>query len=208
MPSQLRYSVLFALVLLAGTATASAQTDPGAWRRGTTLNIFGGLAATSKDRAPLLGGALGWEISPRIGVEASGAWVEWGHKAHGFDAAIRALVPLRSSRSVAPFLAAGIGLHRASFQTEDRRIPEFYRRRIDEQPGAFGLTTTFTDPSLVFGGGVNVFLSRQIAVRPEVDATIVMRDSRTRVMPTARIHLAYHFEDHPITSERVVSGRD
>jgi hypothetical protein len=41
------------------------------------------------------------------------------------------------------------------------------------------VSATFTDPSLAFGGGVNVFVSRQIAVRPEVDATIVMRDRRT-----------------------------
>jgi hypothetical protein len=207
MPAQLRYVVSFSIALLAAT-TASAQTDPMVWRRGTTLNVFGGLAAVSNGRAPLVGGALGWEITPRIGVEASGAWLEWGHGAHSFDAAMRALVPLRPSRSIAPFLAAGVGLHRASFQSEDRRVPEFYRRRIDEQPGAFGVTTTFTDPSLVFGGGVNVFLSRQIAIRPEVDATIVMRDSRTRVVPTARIHLAYHFEDHPITSDRAATGRD
>jgi hypothetical protein len=208
MPSRIRHGVLFAFALFAAAASASAQADPTTWRRGTTLNVFGGLAATRNDRAPLVGGALGWEITPRIGVEASGAWLGWGHEAHSFDAAIRALVPLRTSRSIAPFLAAGAGLHRTWFQVADPRVPQFYRRRIEERPGALGAAATFTDPTLVFGGGINVFLTRQIAVRPEVDATIVMRDSRTRVMPTVRVHFAYHFEDHPITSQRAVARRD
>jgi hypothetical protein len=207
MATRTRHGVLFAFALCAAATTASAQTDPTTWRRGTTLNVFGGLSATSDDRAPLVGGALGWEITPRIGVEASGSWLEWGHRAHSFDAAMRALVPLRRSRSIAPFVAAGVGLHRAWFQVADPRVPEFYRRRIEERPDAFGVTAAFTDPSLVVGGGVNVFLSRQIAVRPEVDATIVRRNSQTRVMPTVRVHLAYHFEDHPITSDRGVTRR-
>jgi hypothetical protein len=121
---------------------------------------------------------------------------------------MRALGPLRTSRSVDPFLSAGAGLHRAWFQVADPLMPAFYRRRVDERPAAVGVSATFTDPSLVFGGGVRVFLSRQISIRPEVDATVVMRDSRTRVMPTVQVHVAYHFEDHPITSTRSTSGRD
>jgi len=204
MTSRLSSGVAFVLVLL--STTASAQTDPTTWRRGTTLNLFGGFTGDSTDQAPVAGAAFGWEVTPRFGVEASGSWLEWGHEAHGFDAAMRALVPLRLSRSIAPFAAAGVGLHRAWFQVADPQMPEFYRRRIEEQPDAFGVTATFTDPSLVVGGGVNLFLSRQVAVRPEVDATIIMRDGQTRVLPTVRIHLAYHFEDHPITSTPVVTG--
>jgi hypothetical protein len=207
MSRRLPSGVVLGFALLTAVTTASAQTDPSTWRRGTTLNVFGGLVGTSSDQAPLAGAAFGWEIAPRIGVEASGAWLEWGHEAHGFSAAVRALVPLRPSRSVAPFISAGAGLHRASFQVDDADMPAFYRRRIDERPEAFGVSATFTDPSLAFGGGVNVFVSRQIAVRPEVDATIVMRDRRTRVMPTVRVHLAYHFEDHPTTATRTVGRR-
>ncbi len=206
MPCRLRCGLAFALAFL-GVATASAQTDPATWRRGTTLNVFGGLAASSNDRAPLAGAAFGWEITPRIGVEASGAWLGWGHEAHGFSAAMRAIVPIRPSRSVAPFLSAGVGLHRAWFRIADPEMPEFYRRRVDERPEAFGDSATFTDPSLVFGGGVNVFVSRQIAIRPELDATLVMHDRRTRVIPTVQVHLAYHFEDHPTASARAARTR-
>ena len=208
MPFHFRHGVLVAITLFTAAVSASAQTDPTVWRRGTTLNVFSGLSATSDDRAPLVGGALGWEITPRIGVEANGSWLEWGHHAHSFEAAIRALAPLRRSRSIAPFVAAGVGLHRTWFQVADPRVPTFYRRRLEGQSDPLGVTATFTDPSLVAGGGVNIFLSRQIAVRPEVDATIIMRDARTRVLPTVRVHLAYHFEDHPITSTRATSHRE
>jgi hypothetical protein len=200
---------VIAAVLLSG-ATAWAQApqvdpprvDPDTWRRGTTLNVFGGLTAGTGDLGALAGGALGWEITPRIALEGSGAWTEWGHDAHAFSAAFRALVPLRASRSVAPFLAAGAGLHRATFQVADPDIPAFYRRRIGDRVGAFSSTATFTDPSLVFGGGVNLFLTRQIAVRPEVDATVVARNGYARTTAEVRVHFAYHFEDHPITPLR------
>jgi len=197
------------LVFLLASATASAQDDASTmWRRGTTLNVFGGLAAASNDRGPLAGGAIGWEITPRIAVEGSGAWVEWGHEAQAFSAALRALVPLRTSRPVIPYLAGGFGLVRASFEIADPEVPEFYRRRIANRPEAVRGAATFTDPSVVVGGGVNMFLSRHIAIRPDVNATVVMRDSRARVMTTAAVHLAYHFEDHPITPARVIGGRD
>lgn len=207
MQSRLRCGVVLMLLLL--SAPASAQPDAATvWRRGTTLNLFGGIAATSNDRGPLAGGALGWEITPRIALEGSGAWFEWGHRAHAFGAALRALVPLATSRPVIPFLAGGVGLYRASFRAADTKMPDFYRRRIVDQPERFGASTTFTDPSLVFGGGVNVFASRHVAIRSDVDATVVMRNSRARVIMTAAVHLAYHFEDHPITPARSMGRHD
>jgi len=74
MTSRLSSGVALVFVLL--SATASAQTDSATWRRGSTSNLFGGLAADSNDQAPLVGAAFGWEITPRIGVEARGAWLE------------------------------------------------------------------------------------------------------------------------------------
>jgi hypothetical protein len=41
-----------------------------------------------------------------------------------------------------------------------------------------------------------------------VDATIAIHDARTYTTAMARVHFAYHFEDHPITSERAVTRRD
>jgi hypothetical protein len=191
------------LGLLVLSATASAQTDTATMgRRGTTLNLFGGAAATSNDQGPVAGGAVGWEITPRIALEGSGTWFEWGHRAHAFGATMRAQVAIATARPVVPFLSGGVGLYRASFRTADTGMPEFYRRRMRDEPERVGVSATFTDPSVAFGGGVNVFVSRHVAIRPDVEATVVMRHSRTHVMTTAAVHLAYHFEDHPITSAR------
>lgn len=191
------------LTLLISSATASAQTDAALmWRHGTTLNLFAGTAATPNDWAPMGGGAFGWEITPRFAVEGSGAWFEWGHGAHAFAAALRAVAAVATARPVVPFLSGGVGLYRSSFRIGDTEMPRFYRRRMTDASDRVGVSATFTDPSLVFGGGVDVFVSRHVAIRPDVEATVVMRNSRTHVVTTAAVHLAYHFDDHPITPAR------
>ena len=58
---------------------------------------------------------------------------------------------------------------------------------------------TFTDPSVLGGGGVNMFVSRHWTLRPEIVTIAVLRDSRNFVVTTAAVRLAYHFEDHPVT---------
>jgi hypothetical protein len=199
--SRLPGGVVLSLLVL--SATASAQTDtPAMWRRGTMLNLFGGAVATSNDQGPIAGGAVGWEVTPRIALEGSGTWFEWGHRAHAFGATVRAQVAIATARPVVPFLSGGVGLYRTWFRTADTGMPEFYGRRMRNVPAPVGVSATFTDPSVVFGGGVNVFVSRHVAVRPDVEATVVVRHSRTHVVTAAAVHLAYHFEDRPITPAR------
>jgi hypothetical protein len=62
-----------------------------------------------------------------------------------------------------------------------------------------GSTVTFTDPSLVGGGGVNVYVSRHWTIRPEIVATAVLRNSRSFVVTAGAVRLAYHVEEHPVT---------
>lgn len=190
------------LGVLVAAATASAQTltapSGNMWSHGSTLNVFGGAAAASGDRATAGGGAFGWELTPRFALEGSGTWLDWGQGAHAFTAAMTAQVGLATPRPFIPFLAGGVGLYHASFNRVDGAMPGFYRRRM----GALfdmGRTTSFTDPSLAGGGGINVFVSRHWAIRPEVMATVVLRNSRSFVVTTGTVHLAYHFEDHPVT---------
>jgi hypothetical protein len=42
-------------------------------------------------------------------------------------------------------------------------------------------------------------VTRHWALRPEVQETAVLRDARSYWMTTFAFHVAYHFEDHPIT---------
>jgi hypothetical protein len=49
---------------------------------------------------------------------------------------------------------------------------------------------------------LNVFVARHLAIRPDVEATIVRRNAQNYVVTAVSVHMAYHFEDHPITPSR------
>jgi hypothetical protein len=91
----------------------------------------------------------------------------------------------------------------ASFDAARDDVPDFYRRRLP--PDTFGVRHTFTDPSFIAGGGVNLFVSRHLAIRPEVQAMVVRRDSNQLVVTAATAHVVYHFEEHPVTPSRRVN---
>jgi hypothetical protein len=191
------------LGLLVAAATASAQTPLVApsgnmWSHGTTLNVFGGAAATPGDKAAAAGGAFGWELTPRFALEGSGTWLDWGQGAHAITTAMTAHVAVVTPHPFVPFLAGGVGLYHASFNRFDSTMPRFYHRRMTGLESAMGQTVTFTDPSLAGGGGLDVYVSRHWTLRPEVLATLVLRDSRSFVITTGVVRLAYHFEDHPV----------
>ena len=78
-----------------------------------------------------------------------------------------------------PYLAGGVGLYHAAFNRFDHTMPRFYHRRVMGAALQPGTTITFTDPSLAGGGGVSLFLSRHWTIRPEVIATLFIRDSRS-----------------------------
>ena len=58
---------------------------------------------------------------------------------------------------------------------------------------------TFDDFVVALGGGVDVFLASHLALRPEVTVLLVTTRSDIRTVPVYGVHLAYHFESHPIT---------
>jgi hypothetical protein len=199
----------FAVVgLFVAVTTASAQTQPppdvrvaptgNMWSQGTTLNVLGGAAARSGDKAAIAGGAFGWEIKPWFAIEGGGTWLDWGQGARAFAPSITAQVALLTPRPFVPFLSGGVGLYHASFNRLDSAMPGFYRRRVMDMAD-MGSTVTFTDPSVVGGGGVNLFVSRHWTIRPEILATAVLRNSRSFVVTTGAVRLGYHFEDHPVT---------
>jgi hypothetical protein len=184
------------LVFVTSTSVAAQTTPPGnTWSHGTTADVFAGAAAASSRGGALAGGAAGWEVTPRFGLEGRMAWFGRPGRAEAFAAALTARASLMSARTAMPFVKGGVGLYRASFEAADGNMPDFYRRRLG--PG-FGMSRTFTDPSLVVGGGVNVFASRHWAVRPEIEATVVRRQSRSYVVTAVTMGVAYHFEEHPV----------
>jgi hypothetical protein len=177
------------------SATVSAQSVQPDWSHGTTLSVFGGGSADGTHAGPVFGGAVGWEVTPRFAVDGLGTWTEFGGGADAFSGSLRLRVRIAGHRTVDPFVQAGVGMYRAMFENTDTQMPEFYRRRVD-LASPFG--ATFTDPTLVTGGGVSIFLKRWFALRPEAEVTFVIRDG-AHVVTNLVLHAVFHFEEHPVT---------
>jgi hypothetical protein len=200
--SQVLVAAAILLVLCApDVASAQIAPPPNVWTHGTTVNVFAGAASASSETGGLAGGALGWEITRWVALEGSGSWLNRRNGAEAFAADLKALVNLTAARPVVPFVEGGIGLYRASFDSSRRPLPGFYQSRSTENAGHIS-RMTFTDPSFIVGGGVNVFIARHLAIRPDVEAKVVRRNAQNYVVTAVSVHMAYHFEDHPITPSR------
>jgi hypothetical protein len=178
----MRYHWLVALsfTTLVGTTGASAQVDPMEWHKGTALSVFGGAASVTGGSDGALGAAIGWELTPRFTFEGSGLWTIGDH-VDAFTALAGTRVNLLPPRGVLPFLSAGAGVHRTT-------RTELGRERGDD------------DFVVALGGGVDIYLKRHLALRPDVRVLLVNRDSGgTGTVTVYGVHLAYHFEEHPIT---------
>ena len=183
-----------ALVMLTLSINASAQ-QPGAseWEHATTLNAFVGAGTDSSETGAIAGMAMGWEASPLLAFEGSGSWLDRGAGADAFAASLKVQARLQSFRTAVPFLEAGFGLYRAWFDADSTAIPEFYESRIT------ATARTLTDPAFVFGGGVSLFASRRISIRPEVETMLVRRDGQNYFVTSLAARFAYHFGDRPTT---------
>jgi hypothetical protein len=202
----IRYLCLAPLLVAVTSVAAAAQPAPKVPYSGgntcTTVNGFGGVAWADSDPGGMFGGAIGWEFTPWFGVEASAAWLDRPADEGGFNASFDGHLKLPVSEAVVPFLKGGFGLYHASFEGDAEEMPMFYRHRLQTTGTGVEQSQAFTDPAFVVGGGISVFLSRHLSLRPDVTAIIAVRDSDTRVTTTVTLHLAYHFEDHPITPSR------
>ena len=178
-------------------ANLYAQTPPVDWDRGTTLAGFIGAASASSDTDAAAGASIGWEVTPQFGVEGRGFWMRAGHGQEAFSATISGRVSMRA-RPFVPFAALGVGLYYASFDSQATSVPSFYRDRMTSA----GAPYAFTDFALSFGGGVDVFLSRHLSLRPELTVLLATTTSDARAVTVYGAQFAYHFEDHPITAQR------
>jgi hypothetical protein len=184
--------IVLGCMLVAGTASTQTVITPPSgnmWDHGTTLNVFSGAAANAGDRATATGGAFGWELTPHFALEGGGTWLDWGENAHAFIAGMTAHVVLLPPHPLVPFLIGGAGVYRAAI---DRPGVSFGSRQV----------MTFIDPAVMGGAGMSLYVSRHWAVRPELLASIVLRDPRSFVVTTGVVRLAYHFEDHVTAPDR------
>src|SRR5688572_33216279 len=117
-------------LLLGLTATAEAQGPD--LRRCTTLNFLLAGSVGSETTQPLLGGAFGWELLPRFSVETTMKWMVPDRGAEAFSGLVTAQVMLSPRQTFVPFVTAGAGVLRASYDLETSVVPAFYTRRNGE----------------------------------------------------------------------------
>jgi hypothetical protein len=195
---------LSALLLAAASSTTIAQTLPAhAWSHGTTINLFTGLASASSHAGITAGGAAGWEVTRLFGIEGMAEWLDRPQGEEGFGVTLTGQLNLTGARPYVPFVKGGIGFYRATFDGTATDIPDFYRDRVAMGSPAPGTRQTFTDPSFVLGAGVNLFVSRHWALRPDAALTIARDHGASYLLPGLTFHAAYHFEDHPVTPARI-----
>jgi hypothetical protein len=200
MAFRFRRASTMAVVFLAVGALASAQESTGnSWSQGTTLNVFAGASSEPTKGAFTAGGAIGWQLNPTIAIEGTGGWIDSQSSSPWFTAAMKIQARLARAGGTNPYVEGGIGLCRATFDAGQIKTPEFYHKRMTENPGASMMNQTFTDPTFAFGAGFNILTTRHIAVRPAVEVALVFRNHDAYAMTAGVVRLAYHFENHPVT---------
>jgi hypothetical protein len=192
-----RFLMLLVATVSMSSAFAHAQTaPPNQWAHGTELAVFVGSATTG----PMVAASVGWEVTRWIAIEGRGAWFDRGDDARGFGADLNALVNLVAKRPVTPFLGAGFGLYRASFDGAAPAMTDVYRARM--RSGRFTGSHVFTDPALRLTAGVDIIARRHWALRPDVSLLMVRAGGAGETFGAAGISVGYRFEDHPITPSR------
>ena len=186
------------LVLLAGAIPVEAQSTTD-FTRCTTANLLGGVSFADSDQTGVFGGAVGWEIAPRFTIESTARWLVPKQGADAFGVTFTAQTALLSRRTVVPFVSGGLGVYSTSFDPGATHVPEFYARRMAEPGVPGGPTERFTDPAVVFGGGVSIFASKNMSIRPEVETLWVRQDSMNHFVTSVSVRVAYHFESHRVT---------
>jgi hypothetical protein len=183
---------------MVGVTSAAAQAPTHDWSEGSSVNLFGGLSMDGDAGGGLFGGGAGWALTPLFGLEGRVGWSKGVSETDAFAASLTGRFSPRKPRTSVPFARVGVGLYRASFDTT-ADIPEFYRRRLTAGDLEVNHRRSMIDPSILVGAGVDVWVSRHVAIRPEVEVTTVLSDGRGYLVTNATFHIIYTFESRPVT---------
>jgi len=140
MRGMVRFAVLTAMCIAwSTTALAQSPVAPGEWNRCTTLTAFVAASGDTTQVGTALGGAIGWDITPAIGIEGAGAWAEFGQDTTAFSGTLKVRARVGGTRTIDPFFLAGIGMYHTSFGENDTAI---LIRARDGQYYAYGQKCT------------------------------------------------------------------
>ena len=112
-----RYVLVGALALIPAFAFAQAPTATE-WHRGTALALFGGIAVPNEDARGAAGGSILLEFTPRVAIEAAGLWMGAGRHEDDVFGSVALRYSFAGDRPAIPYLTAGAGLYRATFNMQ------------------------------------------------------------------------------------------
>lgn len=197
-----RLGSMVAALTFAAAIPAGAQDAPTDGRA-TSLAVTAGISRASEATHLALGGAALFELTAHVALQGAGRWMDRGSNPDAFAAELCTLVGLAGTRdTMVPYVAAGIGVQRRTFNVTDASVPGFYRRRLGVGDGRLGTRQTFTDPTVVVGTGIDFALSRTLTVRPDVRAVFALNAGRHETVMLATVSLGYRFEHKPVTPSR------
>jgi hypothetical protein len=207
---------------LAGRTVCAQEEAAGQYR--TAISVTGGLSVGSTGSPHLgldrivrgfgnddgaaftVGGSIAHDLTPRLTLEASGAYQDRGASAWSADAGLRLnLKP--SSESLVPYFAVSGGLYGqsteiATFPVDPLRALDFLRGgRFPTRAGDFrnlldsSFTTTTshrTDGMMTLGGGMVLAAGPHIFVRPDARAQVVFSGD-TQVLGLFTLNFGYRF---------------
>jgi hypothetical protein len=187
-------------VAVAIPATAQDASQDG---RATSLAVTAGMSRASDATHLALGGDALFELTAHFALQGAGRWMDRGSHPDAYAAELCALVGFAGTRDTrVPYVTAGVGFQRRTFNVADASVPAFYRRRLGIGDGRLGTRQTLTDPTVVIGTGIDFALSRTLTVRPDVRAVFAVNDGRHETVMLATVSLGYRFEHKPVTPSR------
>lgn len=171
-----------------------------------------------------VGGTITRDLGSRLAIEGSGAYFGRGMGADALSLSANLLVNLRPRHEKAvPYLAAGGGAYRASFDMGNSRfygpmgggmmggylpyasggpwnfgqMPMFYANRMGNMTyspdGRFYGQHSFTDPAISLGGGIRVDVGSKLFLRPDARALVVVSNGDSDTVGLFTLNLGYGF---------------
>ncbi len=149
-------------LLLIDAIPASAQTTVNPPERRAAVALVGGLSAGSSTSGAALGATLTFDLTDRVAVEGTGSWLQRGGGADAVSLNLGLLFNLVGpDRRAVPYLAAGGGLYRATFDMDNGR---FFGQTYGQSPAGtimmpfsgsrgFGMMPGFFQSGVPFGTG-------------------------------------------------------
>jgi outer membrane protein with beta-barrel domain len=157
-----------------------------------------------------IGGTLSWDVDSTLSLQGSASGLVRGRGANGLSLTAEVLARFGPTEMKArPYVVAGLGLYRASFDMDDPRfrgpaspmgeptfgeMPGFYASRMNGIPvGEPPDRRSFIDPAVTGGAGVSADLGPKLSFRAEARAIAVLTRHDHQTLGLVTIALGYRF---------------